>query len=262
MLYALGNKIKSFWNEFIDNLFEIIIPITSFGLILLNSLLEYGTLGSIPPDKVVNLSFSSIILVSSITLIYKKILKNRKNKGLQDVFTDHYSKKTMDDVLYKIFTELNLTSDERISIYQHETDSFIIRGRYSEDPELNKIRRKLYKSKDGFISNGWRRGYYLSNNLQTSYDTDKKKYIQETLDECKINAVELKNIRMKSLVYSVHRVDKNSSKLAVIVFESLRSGMFQNRTDIDKAISKHKKAIISNLEELRDCLSNAKLSGF
>ncbi|WP_337970234.1 hypothetical protein [Virgibacillus salexigens] len=130
-----------------------------------------------------------------------------------------------------IFHYLNLTYDDRITIYRYNNDKFIPVGRYSENRELSLQGRSEYPKNKGFIAKSWGNGKYHIDNLP-NFETEPKLYLEDVANKSNMNKGVIKGLSMKSRCYFCKNL-KNRSNMedkAVVVIESLKASF----KDIDK----------------------------
>ncbi|MEN9656208.1 MAG: hypothetical protein RL311_1159 [Bacteroidota bacterium] len=126
-----------------------------------------------------------------------------------------------------IFIKLGYTANERISVYRHEGEKFVIIGRYSNNPTFNQINHKQFPNNEGFISQAWesQQGELYIGQIP-KYETNKKRqnpYYDFVKSKCIITPQRLTKMRMKSRNYYLKVINDNSNlkRVAIIVFESI-----------------------------------------
>lgn len=106
-----------------------------------------------------------------------------------NVFTEH---------LASLFFKLNLTDNERISMYKFQDDYFYIIGRYSINPDLKEINRDKYP-KEGLIYKAWCDGEYF---LNDGPEFNKKNKVYNFFNSiAPIDKVTFDSLTMKSRSY-------------------------------------------------------------
>lgn len=170
-------------------------------------------------------------------------------------------------LLSNLFYKLEFNAHERISIYKHEKDKFIILGRYSSNPELRKIRRKIYDEGEGFINKAWisETGELEIPELP-DYENDKKAYYKNICEVHPISKEVFADIRMKSRCYYLKAVTShnNIDRIAVIVFESSAPNRFdvQKINDILDAEERMIVTFVSNMKTMHSNSELAQIMGF
>jgi hypothetical protein len=119
--------------------------------------------------------------------------------------------------------ELGLDGRDRISIYKYSNGSFIMLGRYSENPALNGKGRGVYPHDQGCIGMAW------SSDDGTSFvsdlpdpDDDLDGYVAAQIDKCQMPEGVVKGLTMKprSIVALVVKDSADMRRQAIVVFES------------------------------------------
>lgn len=170
-------------------------------------------------------------------------------------------------LLSNLFYKLELNANERISIYKHEKDKFIILGRYSSNPELKKIRRKFYDESEGFINKAWtsETGELEITELP-DYEDDKRGYYKNICDVHPISREVFSDIRMKSRCYYLKAITghNNIDRIAVVVFESLVPDCFDNQqvNDILEAEERMIITFVSNMKSMHSGSDMAQKMGY
>lgn len=119
-----------------------------------------------------------------------------------------------------LFAQIGLNNNDRISVYSHEEQAFIMLGRYSPNPEYKKPGRGIYPDDQGCIGEAWRQGKAIISNIPTP---GTKSYYREML-RWNITESVADSLRMKSQCYVGYAIHNNHrDRIAVIVFESTAS---------------------------------------
>lgn len=175
------------------------------------------------PDKFKIPLFIVLIIIVIIGLLLT-FFNNRKianiEKQNQTLLKDKVAlKETLDEYilvfsetitneLHRIAKELKFDDQDRISIYRHVANKFIMIGRYSENEEFNKPGRMQYNDNEGLIAEVWKNHGLLVRNrdYQLSPET-------------------LRKLRMESkILYGVPLFDqKEQRKVGVVIFETTNS---------------------------------------
>ena len=164
---------------------------------------------------------------------------------IEYIESDYY--RLCSNILRNSFSQnfFDLTDNNgRISLYKHESDKFVLLGRYSNNPTYNEKGRGNYSSKEGFISLGWEKKEFKIDGIP-EYTNKGSDYINHIRNNCNINSGTISKMRMRSRSYYVYRFDNEDSRkpLGIIVFEKLSS----NSIDTD---------IINKQEEIKDIISS------
>lgn len=122
-----------------------------------------------------------------------------------------------------LFEILQFTSNERISVYKHEGQTFTMLGRYSSNPVSCQTGRGIYPDDQGCIGVAWRDGKAFVDDLPSP---GQQKYFSRLEKEWNINKDVANNLRMKSQSYAAYAIQSynNGRRIAVIVFESINPG--------------------------------------
>lgn len=121
---------------------------------------------------------------------------------------------------------LKLTEDERVSLYKHDGTQFVQIARYSKNPEYCKKGRSVYPDDQGCLSEAWRAGesFLATSDPQSQWDSYLADHLKKRIDEQTV-----RRFTMPSRTYSAFAINDatNSHKIAVLVFESVRTGTIQ-----------------------------------
>lgn len=171
-------------------------------------------------------------------------------------------------MLSLIFKKLDLNDKCRISIYKVVSDKFVIMGRYSSNPEFNKIYRKEYPISEGFISIAYRNGEFFIDDLLEFKDGSREKYYRNVMELCDIPKETLKNVSMKSRTYYCKALMDPYSHIrkAIIVVEGLDEKLF-TKDAIDSKLKDEEERLKYFVENLKYVLpeiniQKAKEEGF
>ncbi len=165
-------------------------------------------------------------------------------------------------LLSNLFYKLDLNANERISIYKHEKDKFLILGRYSSNPELKKIRRKVYEEGEGFINKAWiSETGELEIPQLPDYESDKRVYYKNICEVHPISKEVFNDIRMKSRCYYLKAITShnNIDRIAVIVFESSTINRFDNQ-QINDILEAEERMIVTFVSNMKSMYSNSDLA--
>lgn len=167
--------------------------------------------------------------------------------------------------LYSYSTYLNLTTEERISLYKLDMNMFSCIGRYSENEIFNSKPTRLYPREQGGISRAWEVGVF-ENSEAPDPDENMQAWINYNISNYNFTKDELLAIRMKSRAfYGVRLKNKHNITVAVILFESLKpNGLSFGR--LKRLLNAQEKmnltALIESLNEHIPTLEAAREEGF
>ncbi|MFN4151863.1 MAG: hypothetical protein ACK4IX_13065, partial [Candidatus Sericytochromatia bacterium] len=126
--------------------------------------------------------------------------------------------------LMLMFNSLDLNHEDRISVYKvstnQEEECFELIGRVADNPLLEKPGRKSYPITQGFISEGWKKGEFIVQELPSHSNFDA--YYSEILTHADIERDVVEKINMKSRNYFIYRLKIDGRPLGILVFESLQ----------------------------------------
>lgn len=200
---------------------------------------------------------NSFLVIFGVILIILGVIINflQKNKNLSfsqmqtDLQTTKDKLKNIQKEYFKlcsdnirvIFEDFFAQTDGqgRVSIYKFDDNQFKLLGRYSNNPEFNRIGRGNYSSNEGFIAKGWQNGKF-SIDSAPKWAANGKDYKDFMKRNCSITDSTLKKIRMKSRSFYIYRINNEDSRppLGIIVFEQIKPQAINN-TLIEGIISSH-----------------------
>lgn len=155
-------------------------------------------------------------------------------------------------VLVSLSKSLNFNGTDRVSIYKRQKGKFQIMGRYSINPEFDKINRRYYPDNEGFIAQALRNGEFFVDNLPEFRDGNKEEYYRNVMKLCSIEKDVLRSINMKSRnVYCKALTDAaGTERKAIVVFESTQVGKF-TPDKINAALVTEEVKLVAFVEKLK-----------
>lgn len=129
-------------------------------------------------------------------------------------------------VLYRWASELAFDGSNRVSLYKHEGDHFIMIARFSAAKPLARRGRSVYPDNQGCIGTAWRAadGRCLVDNLPNP-DTQAVRYRNRQTRDWQLTEAVATNLTMKSRsIYAMAVIDDGGQRHAIAVFESLTAG--------------------------------------
>ena len=229
-----------------DRFVRILLPITSLLALLLGSYLTYDF-----PEKAqrypawaglydfteswIGPAFLCVALLAFFLSMVQSNLRRSHQSLERDL--DHAQQRLdvvglevrtlFDGIVFNLSTRLGITTgNSRVSIYVHDgAKHFILCGRYSPNPKLNKPGRPSYPDHQGCIARGWENGWWFENDLGKG-----KAYTSYTIQNYHISREELKQIPMKSALFAVQRLDAAARPVGTIVVESMDRDRFDQQT--------------------------------
>jgi hypothetical protein len=167
--------------------------------------------------------------------------------------------------LYSYSNHLNLTVNERVSLYKLDMNLFSCIGRYSENEIFNSKPSRFYPREQGGISRAWEVGVFEDTDAPDP-EQDLQKWIEYNVENYNFTEEELLKIRMKSRAfYGVRLKNSKNETTAVILFESLNSNGLQ-LGKLKRLLNDQEKtnltALIESLNEHIPTLESAREEGF
>lgn len=235
-------EVGTYLDDYVLEISDIIVGVIAYAVI--GVLYEHGdqTIFGIRYDYI---GFRILLVSIALTLIIGVLLL-RKNKRMSLILDESLEKdekiqrlendvdelyaeysKLFNDQLVFMSKSLGFTANERISVYRHEINKFIIIGRYSINQKHNIIRVTQYPDDQGFISKAWlsELGDLYIHGLPPYAVGQKAKnpYYESIKKQCNIDAGRLEQMRMKSRNYYLKTLNDigDTKRLAIIVFESI-----------------------------------------
>ena len=104
--------------------------------------------------------------------------------------------------------------DCRVSVYSVEEDEFVLLGRYSQNPNLERRGRPSYPLDQGTIGKAWAKQFAIENDPEP----DRQKW-EAGLGDRGFSASEAAALTMHSRSVYAQRLDRGSEKVGVLVFE-------------------------------------------
>lgn len=249
-------NVRKVGHDFIDFVFKYSLHISSI-LIVLLSVIDISNLDSWKISKwgLTDFPIGKIIYYLTVigTLIFglfsinnsndiTKLEANNSEKSnkiidLENALND--SVKEMNDLfnsyLMLLVKNLNFSHSERISVYKVFEERFILIGRSSNNPNLQRSGRSNYPRDEGFIGKGWAEGEYFINDLPDPAFRNGDTYYNQINSICKIDRGVIKKMNMLSRTYFVYRINGyDSQPKAILVIESLNPNGFEKDEVINK----------------------------
>lgn len=184
--------------------------------------------------------------------IQDEINKNNKLEKEIKSYKEEYYKLCSTNILH-LFESFYTTPHDRISIYKHQGDHFILLGRRSNNPTYNKFTNYKYKDNEGLIGKAWDENEIILLDVPKwvqNVGTEYKSFMKE---HCNITDKRLKSIRMKSRSLYIKTINDNntaSNPDGIIVFESMDPKKIK-KEECDKLITDNEKALLTLLKNMR-----------
>ena len=124
-----------------------------------------------------------------------------------------------------VFNQLQLTSNDRISLYLHKTSHFVLAARYSSNSDFHSNHRSQFPDNQGVIGKSWT----IDQPLKESFSENEEEYTQQNLDQGFTKQI-IRKLTMKSKLLVAVPIKKNSfDKHGVLLIESTNTnGLTEN----------------------------------
>ena len=192
---------------------------------------EYGILSVVVP-----LVLASILQAVHCYLGQQQQSAIDKLKKDADAF---YSIKRQIPTIIKIYVSgiyqnLNLTNDDRITLYLSCDGGFLPCSRYSLNPSILSIKRPIYRNKQGVIQQVWMNAWWFDNKFPNP--ANEREYRNYHKENYGLTAAEVKSLSMKAELYCGIRIldTSNREAIAVLIIESM------NKNSLDELVIKEK----------------------
>lgn len=132
---------------------------------------------------------------------------------------------------------LNLGRDERISLYKHTGEEFIIVGRFSLHYEYEQVRRYKFPDDEGCIGKAFREtGNFYASNLPDP-NNSRRRYLQKQMNSYGLSAEVVKHLRMPTRTYAAYEIKDSWGErvVGILMFESTENDAF-NRSELAELV--------------------------
>ena len=160
----------------------------------------------------------------------------------QQQFVSYISSKYL---MHMFVDHLRYSDNERISLYRHEGGEFFIAGRYSQNIDFNEVSRIRFPDDEGCLGEAWKTGNITSKRFSTRRKRDYEEWQEH---DCRIPLLVAKKIRMKSVAYMAIPINESSSRVGVLLLESLVSDNLGEQ-DVVASLEEHKTYLVEMLKE-------------
>lgn len=137
---------------------------------------------------------------------------------------------------------LSLDHNDRLSLYLHRGNEFVLAGRYSQNLDLNKSNRNFFPDNQGCIGISWQTGNTIYSKQNGRYETWQRNQ--------NIASDVLEEIRMKSQLYCAIPIYNNSDREGILLAESLQNQSFTQK-NIELVVSTHGAYLVDLLQEMK-----------
>lgn len=204
--------------------------------------------------------FVSVAQLPGIRTLEKEVERldnelSQTSKGYSEIFNGELS--LLSDIL-------KFTNDERISVYKHNKQAFVMIGRYSSNPNYSKSGRVFYPDNQGCIGQAWAMGESFVDDLP---ETETRWY-QKVEKDWSIPQNTARNISMKSKTIAAFAIRKTSiskDNIGVIVFESINCHAFTQdslKQQLELSEEKRLALLIEKTEPIQPTPSYALKEGY
>lgn len=125
------------------------------------------------------------------------------------------------------FKQLELTYNERISLYYEDDGILHLLSRYSINPKLKEIHKQKFPLDKGVISEAWQKGMCYKV-IPQSYESDSVLYTQHCCNEFGYKEDEINSLTMKSQMYFAKAIKDADDHIGIIIFESYEENLFND----------------------------------
>jgi hypothetical protein len=155
--------------------------------------------------------------------------------------------KIIEDELYILSEILGFSFTERISLYKHKSEAFVMLGRYSLNHDYKRRGRVIYSDNQGCVGKALRRGRVFIDNLPSN----ETEYFEVLRKDWDIPLEISQKLVMKSRTLAAHLITNSErNSRAVIVFESAHEQGFDENRVIEVMLNGEEKRISFLLEKI------------
>ncbi|MEA5452044.1 hypothetical protein VB780_25950 [Leptolyngbya sp. CCNP1308] len=149
---------------------------------------------------------------------------------------------------------LEFGSEERISLYAHQNQKFVMISRYSKNPEYDKRGRGIQNEDQGIIGKAWRDGQAFVYDLPECNGNDDFEYLRVMEINWGIDRSIARKFSMKSRTFGAYSIENTQGiRSFVLVFESMDPvGFLQEDLDNLMQDSKERRRISLLLDHLKN----------
>ena len=205
--------------------------------------LSLGVIKIFFSDSNIMIGLVILIVIGNIVILFYDLSQQKRLSALQKEISELDSEKKklqesnerwkngFDDFfrnsLIFLYNSLGYTERERILVYRHEDNRFILIGRYSRNPKFNNKGRDSYPDNEGFIAKGWEEGDFCFGILPDPNE-DFESYTSQVMAYCTIKKGTIRNLNMLSRSYCINSINKSvtQEKIGLVVLESVDPGKF------------------------------------
>ena len=215
---------------------------------------SYGTLAVIIPI------IAAGLLQAGHCVLEKKQELDIENlrKAAEDFYTIQGEIPTIiQNYVTAIYENLNLSHEDRITLYLPGDKDFFPCARYSRNPSTTAIKRSSYPKGRGVIQKVWDVGWWFDNSFPSP--SKRKTYRSYHKDKYNLTFTEVKKLSMQALLYCGIRISDISGRepIAILIIESTNSNSCEEN-DIKNKLAKELDKLVPLLENaiIRSCIPN------
>jgi len=153
----------------------------------------------------------------------------KMSTSLKKAKDEHYD--LCNDYIKELFSVFfaNSIGNGRVSLYRHKESSFVLIGRYSNNPQFSKRGQEVYPDDEGFMSLGWQQGTYECNNIPEWEGKLGTRYREFMKQKSNVTDERLKKLTMRSRSFYIYRFNNSNAQKphGLIVFEQLTPNPIQ-----------------------------------
>lgn len=174
----------------------------------------------------------------------------------QDVLHDWWN-----DRMREIARDLKLTTNERVSVYRHNSRYFALLGRHSDRPAFNGLGRVIYPDAQGCIAAAWQYGVYFVNGLPNP-EKNLEAYCNRLSQEFGIPRETSVNFAMKSRSLAAFKIDgtRIPGSGAIIVLESIGARRWKRKSELQTALAERLTVLADHFNRFESLMPNLEIA--
>ena len=134
--------------------------------------------------------------------------------------------------LKMISLNLELSVDERLTIYFEQQESFTLLARYSQNKNYDKIHNQKFPLNKGVISKAWERNEWIEN-AAPRYEENNEDYINYMVKEYSYTKKKLNSITMKTDKFFGIAIQEADENIGVLLYEKISGSEKKEITDFN-----------------------------
>lgn len=149
------------------------------------------------------------------------------------------NRQSIENNLKIINNTVGCNSHHRLSLYFELNGSFVILGRFSDNPKLSIINTTKFPLDKGALTKSWESGYFEDFECPMFSKKDSNRYYSYQKKVYEYSKRKIEGLNMKSCNYIGFRINDNGIPVGVILFESEKSDLSPKKQLIDETCSAH-----------------------